>query len=74
MGIPTANLVELPKHSLNPRSTTMTDDKMALRELLEKGSGPLPLITSLKIFRLSQGRNACFYEDLVLPLSSRCWC
>jgi hypothetical protein len=30
--------VGLSKHNLNPRITTMTDDKIALRELLEKGS------------------------------------
>jgi len=31
--------VGLSKHNLNLEITTMTDDKSALRELLEKGSG-----------------------------------
>src|ERR1700710_1956464 len=30
--------VELSRHNLDPRTTTMTDDKIALRALLEKGS------------------------------------
>ena len=30
--------VELSRHNLNPRINTMTDDKIALRALLEKGS------------------------------------
>ena len=30
--------VGLSRHNLNPRTTTMTDDKIALRALLEKGS------------------------------------
>ena len=30
--------IGLSRHNLNPRTTTMTDDKTALRALLEKGS------------------------------------
>lgn len=30
--------VELSRHSLNLRTTVMTEDKIALRELLENGS------------------------------------
>jgi hypothetical protein len=39
--------VGLSRHNLNLETTTMTDDKIALRELLEKGSSLFGLPVSM---------------------------